>query len=399
MDEVSRQQVVAEVQHLAPRLVEVSHQLFDDPELAYDEHRAHDLLSGELEAAGLEVTRHAYGLATAFEATAGSSGPTVAVLLEYDALPEIGHACGHNVIGAAGLGAGLAAASLADQLGGRVRILGTPAEEGGGGKVLMGEAGAFEGVDAALMVHGADHDLTNMTTLAKDSYTATYRGVPAHAAAAPSNGRNALDAAVLGYMAVAALRQHIGDDERVHGTFSDGGGKPNVVPATAETTWYLRSPTLERLSQLVPRVIAALESGAMATGCTVEIERESPVYTEVRDNPVLMELWRDNSEAVGRRSHLPSAASQVVASTDMGNVSRLVPAIHPMIRVAPPGVPIHTREFARHARGEGGDAAVLDGAKAMALTVVDLWTRPDRLAAAADAFRRDQASLATAAQA
>jgi amidohydrolase len=390
----ARAQVLAEVDRLAPRLVEVSRELFAHPELCFEEHRAHDLLAGELEAAGLATTRHAHGLATAFEATAGTAGPTVAVLLEYDALPGLGHACGHNVIGAAGLGAGLATATVAEALGGRVRILGTPAEEGGGGKVVLLEAGAFDDVDAALMVHGADHDLTRIDGVAKDAYVATYHGVAAHAAAAPEAGRNALDAAVLGYLNVAALRQHIGDGERVHGVFTDGGAKPNIVPERAETSWYVRSPTLERLEALVPRVLAALEAGAAATGCRVDIVQEPPVYTEVRDNPVLVERWVANAAEVGNPSAEPDAATAVVASTDMGNVSRAVPSIHPMVRVAPAGVAIHTAEFARHAGGPGGDAAVVAAARAMALTVVDLWARPGVLEAARAAFEADRAARA-----
>lgn len=389
----ARAAVSAEVDRLAPRLVEVSHELFDHPELCFEERRAHDLLAAELEAAGLATTRHAHGLDTAFAATAGSTGPLVAVLCEYDALPGLGHACGHNVIGAAGLGAGLAAATVAEALGGRLLVLGTPAEEGGGGKVHLLDAGAFEGVDAALMVHGADHDLTRIDAVAKDAYVATYHGIASHAAAAPSSGRNALDAAVLGYLNVAALRQHIGDAERVHGTFTDGGDKPNIVPARAQTSWYVRSPTLEQLEALVPRVLAALEAGAAATGCTVEVVQEPPVYTEVRHNPVLVERWSANSAEVGRPPAEPDETTAVVASTDMGNVSRAVPSIHPMVRVAPPGVAIHTAEFARHARGAGGDAAVVDAARALALTVVDLWARPGLLEGVRHAFEADRAAV------
>ena len=201
-------------------LVDLSRQIHARPELGYEEHFAHDLLTRVLEDEGLSVTRSARGIDTAFEARAGSDGPTVAVLCEYDALPAIGHACGHNVIAAAGLGAGLAAAALADELGGRVVVIGTPAEEGGGGKLRLIDAGAFAGVDAALMVHPADADLLAMDVIAVHEVVVSYTGEAAHAAAYPHRGRNALDAAVLGYVNVAALRQHIAPGERIHGIIS-----------------------------------------------------------------------------------------------------------------------------------------------------------------------------------
>src|SRR6478736_3156534 len=254
--EEAKARVCAEVDRRADTLIAASHAIHDHPEENFAEHHAHDLLTGLLEEEGLAVERHAYGLDTAFSARAGSGGPTVAVLLEYDALPGIGHACGHNIIAAAGLGAGLAAAALADELGGRVIVLGTPAEEGGGGKVFLAERGALDGVDAALMVHPSGLDLATMDAIAIQRLRVTYHGREAHAAAAPELGRNALDAAVLGYMNVAALRQHIRPDERIHGIFTEAGTAPNVVPARAAATWYVRSPTVRGLHKLKARVLA-----------------------------------------------------------------------------------------------------------------------------------------------
>jgi amidohydrolase len=363
----------------AETLLAVSHEIHGHPEENFAEHRAHDLLSDTLEAEGLEVTRHAYGLETAFEANAGMEGPMIAVLLEYDALPGIGHACGHNVIAAAGLGAGLAAASLARTLGGRVRILGTPAEEGGGGKIFMIDEGAFDQVDAALMIHPADHDIRSMTTIAIHRLDVKYSGLAAHAAAYPWLGRNALDAAVLGYMNVAALRQHIRPDERIHGVFTDGGDKPNIVPATAAMHWYVRAANLQDLAELKPRVIAALESGANATGCEFEHRWIDPAYADLRSNRVLEDLFVENATRVGRTIGAVSDNANVVGSTDMGNVSHVVPSIHPMLAIAPPGVSIHTPRFAEHAAGDDGDSGVIDGAKIMAMTIVDLWTNSERL--------------------
>ena len=364
-----------DVDDRAEQLLSVSHDIWEHPELCFEEHHAHDRLCDELEAAGLATTRHAYGLDTAFVAEAGTEGPCVAVICEYDALPDIGHACGHNVIAAAGLGAGLAAASLADEMGGRVRILGTPAEEGGGGKVFMIREGALDGVDAAMMVHPADHDLPTMTAIAIQELLVDYTGVASHAAAAPEKGRNALDAAVLGYVNVAALRQHIRSDERIHGIFTHAGDKPNIVPRRAAAQWYVRSTALDSLEVLKERVLACLRGGTEAAGCTMEHHWRDPAYADLVDDHWLLERWAVHAAALGRPPQDPAVVGAVVGSTDMGNVSHQVPSIHPMVAVAPPGVSIHTPEFAGFARGPEGDRAVIDGAKAMAAVVLDCWDR------------------------
>jgi amidohydrolase len=385
--EAVKDRIAAEVDKRADVLIDASHEIHAHPELNFDEHFAHDILTGILEAEGLELERSAYGLETAFAARAGTSGPTIAVLCEYDALPGIGHACGHNIIGTAGLGAGIAAAALAEELGGRVIVLGTPAEEGGGGKVLMAERGALEGVDAAMMVHPAGADLTRMDVIAIAQLWVDYHGQAAHAAAFPYKGRNALDAAVLGYMNVAALRQHIKPTERVHGIFTRAGDKPNIVPELASAQWYVRSPTLKTLDRLKPRVFACLEAGAAAAGCEMTHEWKEPVYADMIDNRAMLDLYTANAARTGRTLGDPSAAAHpVVGSTDMGNVSYVVPSIHPMIKVGPPHVSIHSAEFASYTASEDGDAAVVDGAKAMAMTVAELWLRPDVLAAAKDEF-------------
>ncbi len=377
-----KQRVCVEVDRLADRLIDASHQIHAHPELNYQEVFAHDLLSDILDDLGHRATRHAYGVDTAFEARAGAAGPEIAVLCEYDALPGIGHACGHNVIATAGLGAGLAAAALADEMGGRVRIMGTPAEEGGGGKILMARQGAFEGLAAAMMVHPADADLIRMDTIAVQEMYVDYHGKAAHAAAAPQEGRNALDAAVLGYVNVAALRQHILPNERIHGIFNRAGDKANIVPAETSMTWMVRSPTIASLQPLKGRVVACLEASAAATGCTCTHSWQDVTYADMIDNGPMVSSYVANAARLGRTVQDPLAIGHpVVGSTDMGNVSYLVPSIHPMIKVADDGVPIHTAAFAEFARSERGDLAVLDGAKAMAMTVIDLW---------ADARLRDE---------
>ncbi len=382
-----KQQVCDEVDRLAATLIDVSHQIHARPELSHDEHFAHGLLTEVIEGRGLHVERGAYGQPTAFSAVAGDAGARVAVLCEYDALPGIGHACGHNVIAAAGLGAGLAVASVAQQAGGSVVLMGTPAEEGGGGKIMMARQGAFDGLDAAMMVHPGDADLIRMDAIAVQQLATTFHGRAAHAAAAPHEGRNALDAAVLSYINVAALRQHILPTERIHGCFTNGGGAPNVVPAEAALLWYVRSPSFASLAPLKQRVLACNEAGATACGCTMSHEWDDFPYADMCDNGPMVAAYVGNANRVGRHPGDPAVVGKrVVGSTDMGNVSYLVPSIHPMVQVAPDGVPIHTIEFAAWAGREEGDRAVIDSAKAMAMTVVDLWTDAGLRTASAEAF-------------
>jgi amidohydrolase len=250
----------------------------------------------------------------------------------------------------------------------------------------MAERGALEGIDAALMVHPAGLDLARFGAIAIQQLEVTYHGRAAHAAAAPQAGRNALDAAVLGYVNVAALRQHIRPDERIHGIFTEAGEAPNVVPARAAAAWFVRSPSVRGLQKLKERVLACLEAGAAAAGCTMEHRWLDPAYADMVDNDPMIDLYRENLARTGRTLVEPEALQAVVGSTDMGNVSHVVPSIHPMIAVSPPSVAIHTRDFVRYAGAPEGDRAVLDGARAMAATVVDLWAKPGALEAATAAF-------------
>ena len=392
----AKARAAAAVESRAAQLIDISHRIHENPELGFEEHFAHDLLAGAAEEAGLATQRGAFGIETAFAARAGHSGPLVAFLCEYDALPGVGHACGHNIIAASGLGAGLAAAEVVESLGGRLLVLGTPAEEGGGGKVRLLEAGAFEGVDAALMLHPSGLELAEMQTLAVQQLHARYRGHAAHASAAPQDGRNALDGAVLGYVATAALRQHIADDERLHGIFTDGGQKPNIVPAFAETNWYARSPTTAGLDVLKERLEACLRGGAASAGVDLELEWADYSFQEVRSNGPLVELWKANAAALGRHPQPPAPGRTVLGSTDMGNVSQVVPSIHPMLAVAPPEVALHTEAFAGCARGPGGDRGVLDGAKTLAAVAIDYWSDESVRAAVAADFAAGAADPAAA---
>ena len=370
----------------ADELVRVSHEIHDHPEQNYEEVFASELLTRTANGLGVPVELGAFDCATGFSGDVGT-GPTVCIMSEYDALPEIGHGCGHNIIAAAGLGAAIALASLAKETGGRVRYMGTPAEEGGGGKILMARNGALTGVDLAMMVHPADADLATIDAIALQQLLVEYSGQESHAAAAPHLGRNALDAAVLGYMAVATLRQHILPTERVHGIFLKSGDKPNIVPSEASTEWYVRSDNVTSLAALKPRVLASLESGAHACGCSVSHEWIGAAYADMVTNNTMGAMYANNAMRLGRTVSDPrQGGHRVVGSTDMGNVSHLVPSIHPMIASAPSGTSIHTRQFAQFARSPMADKAVLDGAKAMAMTAIDYWTSPERQVAVAAEF-------------
>lgn len=359
-------------------LLRISHEIHAKPELAFEEHEACRVLVETLRKAGLDVATGSGGLETAFSSEFGAeSGPCVALLAEYDALPEIGHACGHNLIATASVGAGLALASIANELPGRVRVLGTPAEENGGGKAIMLKAGAFAGVDCALMIHPAGFNLGAMPCICKTDVKVVYHGRAAHASAAPERGINALDALVLAYQSVAALRQHIRSDERIHGIITDGGKAANIVPETAAGTFYVRSPYQKGLARLRKRVHACFEAGAQATGATLEIAWSDVNYLDLRSNAPLEQRFQANAEQLGREFIPPDAIAPMMAgSTDMGNVSHEFPSIHPMLAAAPMNVSIHNRDFADYAGGEMGDLAALDGAKALAMTALDYLYSP-----------------------
>ena len=371
----------------AAQLVAVAREIHAHPELAFEEHRAAALLVATLRDAGLAVDAGCYGVATAFESRGGDAGPVVALLAEYDALPGIGHACGHNLIATAAVGAGIALAALGARVPGRVRVLGTPAEESGCGKEVLARAGAFEDVDAALMIHPAGVDLVTMPTLALAEVDVRYRGVASHASGMPERGVNALDALVTAYQSIAQLREHIRPTERVHGIFTEAGDAPNIVPERAAGRFYVRARDAAELVALKRRVEGCFRAGAEATGARVEIEWREPDYLELRTSWPLAEAYRANAESLGRiffpLDKLPSSA---MGTTDMGNVSHRVPAIHPMIAAAPIHCSIHNAEFAEHAGSPLGEKAALDGAKALAMTALDFLTDAELRRAVREGF-------------
>jgi amidohydrolase len=357
---------------LRPALVSISQEIHANPELGFQEFKAAALLCEALESRGIRVSRCAYGLETSFAAEIGHAGPYVAVISEYDALPEVGHACGHNIIAATGLGAALALAALGEDLPGRVRYLGTPAEEGGGGKELMARQGAFAKVDCAMMVHPSTEDLTAFPLLANARVSVRFHGRAAHASSSPEAGLNALDALVIAYQATAALRQHLPAGHRLHGIITNGGKAANVVPELAEALFVARAPDLEKLNVLRSRLNACFEAGALATGTKADIVWDDVVYADMVNNWPLAEAYRGNAERLGRSfERYEDVPLSRAASSDMGNVSYRVPSIQPMIRVAPKGVVHHHRDFATWSASEDGMQAVIDGAAALAMTAID----------------------------
>ena len=375
------------VRAAADDLVALSHGVHADAELAFEEHRSSARVAEGLAAAGFDVTHGLAGMDTAVDARFGTGDLTIAICAEYDALPAVGHACGHNVIAAAAVGAGLALAPLADELGITVRVLGTPAEEGGGGKILMLDAGVFDGVHAAMMVHPAPYESLTIPCLAVEHVGVTYRGKEAHASAFPELGRNAADALTVAQVAVGLLRQHITSDQRIHGIVTHGGDAPNVVPGRTEGAWYVRAATLAALEELSPRVQRCFEAGALATGCDVEVELKGPRYSEFLPDATLLAAYAREAAAVGRVLPAEGEDRGLVGSTDMANVSLRVPTIHPMLAIEADGAVNHQPEFTAAAARPSADRAVLDGALAMARTVIavaeDPAARATLLAAAA----------------
>jgi amidohydrolase len=359
-------------------LVGRSPRIHDHPELKWEEERSSDWTAALLSDAGLPVEMGVCEMPTAFSCRFGSGPLHLAICAEYDALPAVGHACGHNIIAAAAVGAGLALAPLVDDLGLTVSVLGTPAEEGGGGKVFMLERGAFDGVHASMMVHPTPTEDVYPRITAVAHQHVHYEGRTAHAAAAPEQGVNAADAFTVAQVALGLLRQHLRAGDQVHGYIAKGGDAPNIVPASTDGYYMFRAPTQAKLEELRPRVIRCFEAGALATGAALTIADVAPDYTEMDHDHDIAELFRANAAALGRPE---SDDGFVTFSTDMGNVSLAMPSIHPCIGIDTDGAVNHQPEFTAAAINASADRAVTEGALAMAWTAIDVATGPlrDRL--------------------
>ncbi|WP_405179774.1 M20 family metallopeptidase [Nocardia sp. NBC_01377] len=353
------------------RLVELSHAIHAEPELAFEETRSVAKTVAPLIERGFQVDLGVADLATAFRATYGSGDLTIGICAEYDALPEIGHACGHNIIAAAAVGTGLGLAEVADELGITVIVLGTPAEESGGGKVLMLERGVFDDVAMAMMVHPGPVDIAGARSLALADIGVVFHGREAHASASPELGRNAGDAVTIAQVALGLLRQHIQPGQQLHGIVGDGGVAPNIVPGRAELLYYLRAADSASLDELMRRASACFEAGALATGCTHEIRTLAPTYTELTPDAALLCAYREQIADLGRVPIAPELeARRPLGSTDMGNVTNVIPGIHPVIGIDAGGAVTHQPGFAAASVNASADRAVTDGALALARTAI-----------------------------
>jgi len=352
-------------------LIALSHRLHADPEIAFEEVMASGWVADWLDAAGFAVTRQLGGLPTAVAGVYGDGPLHVAVIAEYDALPGVGHACGHNIICAAAVGAALGLKAVADEVGLRVSLIGTPAEEGGGGKIRLLQEGAFAGVHAAMMVHPAPRDTLDPLILAAQTLEIEYTGREAHAAGAPELGINAADAFVVAQVGIGLLRQHLPPMTRVHGIVDHGGDAPNIVPAHTRGRFMVRARTTDELDALRDRVVACFEAGALATGARLAVSPRVR-YAHLEQDPDILERYRLNAAALGRRFHPFAASGLGPVSTDMGDVSLAMPSIHPMIGVDSLPAVNHQPEFTAAAASPAGDLAVQDGALAMAWTAIDL---------------------------
>jgi len=381
--------VAEAVDRLADELERLSHRIHATPELAFKEEQAHAWLTEFLEKHGARVERGVGGLPTAFRATIPGQrpGPTIAIMAEYDALPGIGHACGHNVIATAGCGAGAALAVALAPLpfAGQIQVIGTPAEEGGAGKVKLMDAGVFAGVDAAMMIHGRCSTQVWRPSLGIIKVKAEFFGQAAHASSWPWRGVNALNAVIALFNALDAMRQQLRPDARVHGIITRGGDQPNIIPEYTSADFYLRATTVEYCRELLRRFTAAAEGAAAATGCRVTVAHDPTVHEPLRPNATMAGLFAKNLELIDFPED-PDDGQAGYGSTDCGNVSQRLPTIHPYIRISPDGVPGHSREFAEWARSPMARTGIVAGAKALALTAVDLLASPGALAKAKQDF-------------
>lgn len=374
-------------------LTELSHAIHSEPELAFSEHRSCAKTQVLVSERGFAITPAPGGLDTAFRAVYGSGALVVAVCAEYDALPGIGHACGHNVIAASAVGAALALAEVADDVGLTVVLMGTPAEEAGGGKVLLMRAGAFDDVAAAVMVHPGPMDIAAARSLALSEVVVNYLGRESHAAVAPHLGVNAADAITVANVAIGLLRQQLAPGQQVHGIVTDGGQAANVIPASTEMRYTMRAVDRASLCELEARMANCFRAGGLATGCECTVHEDAPAYDELRPDPWLAAVFREEMMRCGR-TPVPAEHESMLplGSTDMGNVTQVMPGIHPIIAIDSDGAFPHQPEFTAAAAAPGADAAVIDGAIMLARTVIRLAESGDQRERVLDAQARRAAT-------
>lgn len=384
-----KREVIAEIDSMTRKLIEISDRIHANPEVGHKEHATSKLLSDELEKAGFRVERQICGLATAFKATAQGKpgGPTVALLAEMDALPGIGHGCGHNIIGTAALGAALGLKKVMPKVSGTLVVFGTPAEEAAvenaGGKVIM--INEIAKADVAMMVHPSNRTIVEATSIAREALEFEFFGKAAHAGGSPHEGINALNAVIHMFTMVDALRQHVKPDVRIHGIITDGGKAPNIVPEHAAARMYVRAKDKEYLKEVVEKVKKCAEGAALATGATVKARNYANTYENMVTNRTLAEAMKKNWEKIGVNVQEPEREGS--GSTDMGNVSQVVPSIHPYIAIGPEEMPGHSIEFVKASASEQGHQALINAAKGLAMTIIDVFTNPELLAKIKQEFK------------
>lgn len=371
--------VSSTIDSLSNDLITLSHEISADPELSYEEHRAAARCADLLERHGFTVERGSFGQPTSFAARIGDGDTHIVVCAEYDALPGVGHACGHNIIAASGVGAGLALAPLVSAANMRLTVLGTHAEESGGGKVELIDAGAFDDAHAALMMHPTPFDDYGPEALAIEEWRVVYTGKASHASSNPELGRNALDGLIAGYNNISMLRQSFRKWQQVHGVIVDGGEAANVIPERSEASYFLRAVDMDDLEDLRQRVRACLEGGATATGTTVDISVTGYVFEPLRRNAELISIFTEACEAIGREFLPDPSGDELGGSTDFGNVSQRVPGLHADMAVYCHPAVNHQHEFAAACVTPEGDRTMLEGAKALALTALAVAAEPGRI--------------------
>jgi amidohydrolase len=380
-------QVSSEIDARRHQLNELSLRIHSNPELGFQENKAVAWLTQYLEENGFSIEQGICELPTAFRGSYGKGKPAIAILAEYDALPKLGHACGHNLIAASAVGAGIASKPAIDRFGGSILVIGTPAEELGGGKAIMAQRGGFNNLDVAMMVHPEVLDTATTQALACQALEVEFFGKAAHSASRPEAGINALEAMLQSFVAINSLRQHIRDKARIHGIITDGGEAANVVPAHSAGVFLVRAEDNAYLDELRQKVLNCFIGAATASGAHLEYRWGDISYAPMRNNLTLAQLFRQNMESLGRKVRLADPSS-AFGSTDMGNVSQLVPSIHPMVAIAPEEISTHSLEFASAAASEAGSQGLFDAAKALAMTVVDLVANPEIITKIKEEFRQ-----------
>lgn len=383
-----KQEIISYIELIKNDLISMSDYIHENPEEGYHEFKAQEKLADMLERYGFKVEKDFLGLGTEFRACIGKSFPTIAYLCEYDALPGIGHACGHNIIGTAGIAAAIGLSRVIEKTGGRIIVLGTPAEETSGAKVTMAEKGAFDGIDAAIMVHPSDITSESGTSLAMDAVEFVFKGRCSHAAANPEHGINALNACIETFNMINALRQHVTSDIRIHGIISDGGAVPNIVPDRAAARFYIRGMRRSQLDEVTERVKNCARAAAMGVGAQVEINNYEFSYDNMITNQALSRLFSHNLKECGIIEI--QGAQTGFGSLDMGNVSHVVPSIHPYIKICDEGIPCHTVEFAKASKGTLAHENMIKAACAMAVTGFDIITNENLLAEIREEFQRQR---------